>query len=90
MTLLTLMVQINYAFIFLCVYISFLSASALSEPYLSTSIIWVDLDIFSLPPPSPLRTNIISICYQMGVLVVSFKKKKSPNTSQAIWCLGGV
>lgn len=47
MILLTLMAQINYTFISVYVYISFLLPTFL-KPYSSTSIIRVYLDTFSL------------------------------------------
>lgn len=53
------------------VYISFVST--LSEPYSSTLIIRVHLDILSLS-----LSTITSICYQMDMLAVNLKK--SPNT----------
>lgn len=71
-----LMVQINYAFIPLCVYISFLSAYTFRTLFIKLNYMGGYLVIFSLSlSPSSPRKNIISICYQMGVLAVSKRKK---------------
>lgn len=65
MALLTLMAQINDTFISVYVYISFLSAYTFRALFISLNYMGVfGHSLF-------LRKNIISICYQMGVLAVS-------------------
>lgn len=75
MMLLTLMVQMNYAFyLSVCLYFFPLCLHFQSPIYQPQLYGWIWIYSLSFSPflfPSLLRKNIISICDQMGVLAVS-------------------
>lgn len=87
MTLLTLMVQINYAFISLCVYISFLSAYTFRTLFINLNYMGGFGYIFSLPLSLLSQEKHNFYMLPDGCVGCMQKKKKSLH---AIWCLGGV
>lgn len=87
MMLLTLMVQINYAFISLCVYISFLSAYTFRTLFINLNYMGGFGYIFSLPLSLLSQEKHNFYMLPDGCVGCKQKEKKSLH---AIWCLGGV